>query len=141
MEDTDTVTETSLEAQWRQQTERRRRIVRVMLLLLIIAVLLLIGLWFWVTQPLFSSATPNQQRTVDPSRLQAHVHKLSVELSPRDESHIENLDRVAEYIRNEFSQSTSFVTEQPYRVQGKSQRNASEIRRVEVKTPPGSLVS
>ena len=120
---TQTVPETSLEAQWRQQTEHRRRIVRVMLLLLIIAALLLIGLWFWVTQPLFSSATPNQQRTVDPSRLQAHVHKLSVELSPRDESHIENLDRVADYIKNEFNQSTSFVTEQPYRVQGKSYRN------------------
>ena len=117
------MTQTSLELQWQSQTERRRRIIRVMLLVLIIACLLLIGLWFWLTQPLLSSAAPSQQRTVDPARLQAHVHKLSVELTPRDESHIENLDRVAAYIKNEFSQFTQSVSEQPYRVQGKSYRN------------------
>jgi Zn-dependent M28 family amino/carboxypeptidase len=60
---------------------------------------------------------------VDPARLEAHVRKLSVELGPRDESHIENLDRVAAYIKNEFSQTTALVSEQPYRVQGKSYRN------------------
>src|SRR5262249_48217556 len=73
--------------------------------------------------PLFSTARPNPERTVDPSRLQAHVRKLSIELSPRDESHIENLDRVAAYIKDEFSQATPLVSEQPYRVQGKSYRN------------------
>jgi hypothetical protein len=117
------VTQTSLEVQWQSQAERRRRIVRVMLVVLIVALLLLMGLWFWVTQPLFSSATPNQQRTVDPARLQAHVHKLSVEVSARDQSHVENLDRVATYIKDEFSQFTASVSEQPYRVQGKSYRN------------------
>jgi Zn-dependent M28 family amino/carboxypeptidase len=117
------VTDLSIEAQWKSQAERRRRIVKFMLLLVLIFVLLLIGLWFWVTQPLFSRATPNPQRTVDPARLEAHVRKLSVELGPRDESHIENLDRVAEYIKSEFSQTTTLVSEQPYRVQGKSHRN------------------
>ena len=94
-----------------------------MLLVVLIFILLLIGLWFWVTQPLLSKARPNPVRTVDPSRLQAHVRKLSVELAPRDESHIENLDRVASYIKNEFSQTTTFVSEQAYRVQGRSYRN------------------
>jgi Zn-dependent M28 family amino/carboxypeptidase len=94
-----------------------------MLLVVLIVALVLIGVWFWITQPLLSSATPNPERTVDPSRLQAHVHKLSVELGPRDESHIENLDRVAAYIKNEFSQATASVSEQAYRVQGKSYRN------------------
>lgn len=117
------MTQTSLEVQWQSETERRRRIIRVMLLVLIIACLLLIGLWFWLTQPLLSSATPSQQRTVEAARLQAHVHKLSVELTPRDESHVENLDRVAAYIKNEFSQFTESVSEQPYSVQGKSYRN------------------
>jgi Zn-dependent M28 family amino/carboxypeptidase len=94
-----------------------------MLLVVLIVGLLLIGSWFWMTQPLFSAARPGSERTVDPSRLQAHVRKLSIELSPRDESHIENLDRVAAYIKDEFSQTTSLVSEQPYRVQGKSYRN------------------
>lgn len=94
-----------------------------MLLVVLIFLLLLVGFWFCVTQPLLSGASPNPERTVDPSRLQAHVRKLSVEFSPRDESHLENLDRVAAYIKDEFSQTTAFVTEQLYRVQGKSYRN------------------
>jgi hypothetical protein len=94
-----------------------------MLFVVLIFILLLIGLWFWVTQPLFTRATPSAERTVDPARLEAHVRKLSIELTPRDEGHVENLDRVAEYIKNEFSQATTLVSEQPYRVQGKSYRN------------------
>src|SRR5262249_45198793 len=39
------------------------------------------------------------------------------------ESHLENLDAVAAYIKNEFSQITASVSEQPFRVQGKSYRN------------------
>ena len=94
-----------------------------MLFVLLIFVLLLIGLWFWVTQPLLTRATPSSERIVDPARLEADVRKLSVELTPRDEGHIENLDRAAEYIKNEFSHTTTLVSEQPYRVQGKSYRN------------------
>ncbi|HEU4712469.1 MAG TPA: M28 family peptidase [Pyrinomonadaceae bacterium] len=113
----------SLEAQWQSQAERRRRIVKFMLLVVVVSILFLVGLWFWITQPMFSSVASSSARTVDPARLQAHVRKLSVELGPRDESHIENLDRVAAYIKDEFSRTTSIVLEQPYRVQGKSYRN------------------
>lgn len=94
-----------------------------MLFVVLIFIVLLIGLWFWVTQPLLTRATPSVERTVDPARLEGHVRKLSVELTPRDEGHVENLDRVAEYIKNEFSYTTTLVTEQPYRLQGKSYRN------------------
>jgi hypothetical protein len=117
------VTQSSVEVQWQEQSERRRRIIRFMLLVVLILLLFLVAAWFWLTQPLFSRANPNPERTVDPSRLQAHVHKLSVELGPRDESHIENLDQVAAYIKNEFSQTTADVSEQGYRVEGKSYRN------------------
>lgn len=113
----------SIEAQWQSQAERRRRIIKFMLVVVLIFIVLLIGLWFWVTQPLLARATPSSERTVDPARLEAHVRKLSIELTPRDESHVENLDRVAEYIKNEFSQTTGLVSEQSYRVQGKSYRN------------------
>src|SRR5215210_532544 len=109
-----------IEAQWQSQAERRSRIIKFMLLVVLIFLLLLIGVWFWVTQPLLSRATPSSERTVDPSRLEAHVRKLSIELSPRDEKHTENLDQVAAYIKNEFSQTSAFVSEQAYRVQGKS---------------------
>ena len=94
-----------------------------MLLVVLIFIVVLAGLCFWVTQPLFSRATPSAVRTVDPARLEAHVRKLSVELGPRDESHVENLDRVAAYIKDELSQTTPLVSEQPYRLEGKSYRN------------------
>jgi Zn-dependent M28 family amino/carboxypeptidase len=123
LRNSESVTQFSIEAQWQLQAERRRRIIRFMLLVALVLFLLLIGLCFWVTQPLFVSATPNSERTVEPSRLEMHVRKLSVELAPRDKGHIENLDRVAEYIKNEFSQTTASVSEQSYRVQGKSYRN------------------
>ena len=94
-----------------------------MLFIVLSFALLLIAFWFWVTQPLLSTAKPNAERTVDPSRLATHVRRLSVELAPRDEGNVENLDRVAAYIKSEFSQTGASVSEQPYRVQGKVYRN------------------
>ncbi|HEU4432387.1 MAG TPA: M28 family peptidase [Pyrinomonadaceae bacterium] len=94
-----------------------------MLIVVLMIFLLLVGFWFWVTQPLLWSAKPGSERTADPSLLQAHVHKLSVELGPRDERHIENLDRVAAYVNDEFSKTTSSVSEQVYSVRGDTYRN------------------
>jgi|SRR5215213_440616 len=117
------MTPSSIEAQWQSETERRRRIIKFMLVVLLIFLLLLLAVCFWITQPLLSRATPNTERTVDPSRLEAHVRKLSIELTPRDASHTDNLDLAAAYIKDEFSQTTTFVSEQAYRVQGTSYRN------------------
>ena len=94
-----------------------------MLLVLLIAVLLLIALWFWVTQPLLARATPSSQRSIDPSRLETHVRKLSAELAPRNESNTQNLDLVAAYIQSEFSQTNAVVSQQSYQVQDKTYRN------------------
>jgi hypothetical protein len=113
----------SIEAQWQSEAERRRRIIKFMLLVVVILLMLLIAVWFWVTQPLLSRATPNSERSVDPSRLEAHVRKLSIELTPRDAEHTENLDRAAAYIKDEFAQTNGFVSEQVYRVNGKYYRN------------------
>jgi hypothetical protein len=113
----------SIEAQWQSQKESRRRIIRLMLLLLGGFLLVLIALWFWLTQPLLVSSNPALERVVDPAKLETHVRKLSIELSPRDESHIENLDLVAAYIKDQFQQASSNGFEQPYQVDGKSYRN------------------
>ena len=94
-----------------------------MLWLVLIAVLLLLLAWFWLTQPLLARPQSNSTRTVDPARLEAHVRKLSVELSPRDVGHLENLDRAAGYIADELRYIGAAVEEQPYRVQGNSYRN------------------
>jgi Zn-dependent M28 family amino/carboxypeptidase len=113
----------SVESQWHEQLARQRLIIRIMLIGLLVFLLLLVALWFWLTQPLLLNSTPNANRTVEPLRLETHVRKLSVELIPRDEGHIENLDRVAAYIKEQFQQTGARVIEQPYRIEGKSYRN------------------
>lgn len=113
----------SVEANWQLQTQHRRRIIKFMLIVIAAILLSAILLWFWVTQPLILNITPQVERTVDAARLEIHVQKLSIEFSPRDESHIENLDRVALYIRNEFQQTGGSVSEQQYRIEGRSYRN------------------
>lgn len=94
-----------------------------MLWILLAIVLLLVLAWFWLTQPLLSRPQPNGVRTVDPARLEAHVSKLSIELSPRDVGHPGNLDRAAAYIAGELAQAGGSVSEQGYRVEGNSYRN------------------
>jgi peptidase M28-like protein len=113
----------SLSNQWQSQKDRQRRIIRIMLALVALILLVLVLTWFWLTQPLLLRATSKPQPSVDPSRLKAHVQKLSVDLSPRDERHIENLDRTAEYIKGEFRRFSATVSEQPFRVEGRSFRN------------------
>jgi Zn-dependent M28 family amino/carboxypeptidase len=83
----------------------------------------LVILLAWITQPLFSSPQPASTITGDPTRLEKHVVALSKGFSPRDHSEIQNLDRVAEYIRNEFEQAKGTVTEQPFDVKGRTYRN------------------
>jgi len=95
----------------------------VMLFVLLGFGLISFASWFWLTQPLLNDPSPLSTYAVDPSLLKQHVEKLSQELGPRDEAHIENLDRVAAYIKEEFQITGARVSEQPYRIEGKSYRN------------------
>lgn len=94
-----------------------------MLWILLGAILLLVLAWFWLTQPSIFRAQPSSTRTVDPARLEAHVRKLSIEFSPRDVGHLENLDRAAAYISEQLKQTGAAVSEQAYRVENSSYRN------------------
>lgn len=98
-----------------------KRVLRVVLL----ALALLSLLAFYVTQPLFSSAAGSQLASpaVDTVKLEQHVRMLSQTLSPRDESHIENLDGVAAYIHAELERRGGRVSEQPYKVKERLFRN------------------
>jgi Zn-dependent M28 family amino/carboxypeptidase len=48
---------------------------------------------------------------------------LAETLSPRDHEHVENLDRVAAYIRGELDKSGGRTSEQPFKVNGGTYRN------------------
>jgi hypothetical protein len=60
---------------------------------------------------------------VDPARLEAHVRMLAETFVPRDESHPENLDRAAAYIRRELQEAGGRVEDQPFEVGGTTYRN------------------
>lgn len=109
--------------QWQSQKDRQRRIIRIMFVIVALILLVLVVVWFWLTQPLLLRITSKPQSSVDPSLLKAHVQKLSIDLSPRDERHIENLDRTADYIKVEFRSFGVAVSEQPFREEGRLFRN------------------
>ena len=60
---------------------------------------------------------------VDPARLEAHVRAL-VSFAPRDETHPENLDRAATWIRRELQEAGGKVEDQAFSAKGATYRNA-----------------
>ncbi|MDA2930373.1 M28 family peptidase [Acidobacteria bacterium AH-259-O06] len=84
---------------------------------------LLVALWVLITQPVLREPTVRLTPSIDPIRLEKHVRTLSETFFPRNESHTDNLDRVADYIRTEFKQSGGEVLDQCYEVQEKTYCN------------------
>ncbi len=89
----------------------------------IVLLLALVGFWK-MSQPIWGGNESGLRvAAVAPARLESHVRMLSETLSPRDHDHPDNLDRVANYIRSEFSRTKASVSEQPFSVAGNQYRN------------------
>src|SRR6266436_3871334 len=99
---------------WQELARGQRRLRRVILSILVMFVLVLAGCWFVITEPVFSVTRLEPIGGVETSRLESMVRTLSN--SPRDFSHIENLDRAATHIASELKSAGAIVTEQEYRV-------------------------
>src|ERR1044072_1722195 len=107
----------SVEEIWRNETARRKRLRYWMLYIVCGFLILSVYLWALVPQPLLASVEPKDAgTTVTALRLQEHVRWLSTVFVPRDENHVENLDRAALYIRQEFEKANGAVSEQPFEV-------------------------
>jgi len=113
----------SYENKLQKRAGRRKFPFKIMLYCLAAAVLLIVALCLYMTQPLIWIANVFPPISVDPARLEIHVRALSESFGPRDESHPENLDRCAAYIRREFESAHARVSEQPFTVDGKTYRN------------------
>lgn len=111
------------ERHWQAQKNRHSQIARLMLLVLLTLIVILVVLCFWLTQPLLYRSKSQPTVRVDSSRLKAHVATISGELSPRSESNVENLNRVASYIRVEFEKAGAVVSDQLYEIGGRVYRN------------------
>src|SRR5262249_36909526 len=111
------------ENQLQKPTDGGKFPLKTRLYVLAVAVLLIVALCLYVTQPLIGGANISAPISVDPTKLETHVRRLSQSFVPRDESHPENLDRCAAYIRREFEGANARVSEQPFTVAGKTYRN------------------
>jgi Zn-dependent M28 family amino/carboxypeptidase len=75
-----------------------------------------------VTQP-FVAPIVSQSPPVDASRLAAHVKYLSLDLFPRSYDRIDNTERAAQYISNEFMAAGAEVSTQEIIVRGVKYKN------------------
>lgn len=113
----------SVETQWQSQRERRRRLVKIALILCLMIATFGIVAWFWLSQPLFSRPQPVHTVAVDSARLEKDVRQLSEQLLPRDQTHPQNLDRAAAYIRERLAESNGRISEQPFTISGNTYHN------------------
>lgn len=89
-----------------------------------VVALVLVAGWWSLTQPLVFAATPRAPiADVDPTKLEANVRKLAVELHPRDFIHRENLDAAAAWIKSEFEVAGARVSEQEFKAEEGTYRN------------------
>jgi Zn-dependent M28 family amino/carboxypeptidase len=101
----------------------KRRRLGMWLLFIAIVLGLIISAWALITRPVLSNIESVNLPPIDPARLETHVRMLSETFFPRNETHPENLDRAAAYIRQEFKQAQARVSEQTYEARGKTYRN------------------
>ncbi|MDQ4122341.1 MAG: M28 family peptidase [Acidobacteriota bacterium] len=79
---------------------------------------------FLITQPLvFPFQKKQAPISVIPEKLKAHVEKISREFFPRSAAFVQNLDKAAAYIKQEFINAGGNVSEQAFEVDGKIYRN------------------
>jgi len=71
-----------------------------------------------IARPIYVSAQVDVTESyIDPLNLQRHVMFLSETMAPRSFSDLDNLNRVADYIHNEFSQTSKRVSFQHFQAQ------------------------
>ena len=106
-----------------QRIIHRRPFLKVVLWACAFIALSSMILSFYITQPTLGRHLAPRSSTLNLRRLEEHVKVLSEDLVPRDQSHPENLDRVADYIKGQFSHTHGLVSEQPFQVRGRTYRN------------------
>ena len=86
--------------------------------IIVVACLLL-----YIVQPVISYSPDERNVGVDIRRLKHDVRLISTTFSPRDHLHVENLDRVAMYVRDELVAAKGRVSDQSFVVNERIYRN------------------
>jgi Zn-dependent M28 family amino/carboxypeptidase len=109
-----------------EQAEKRWRKQMIFWLSLIVGVCFfaIAAALFLITQPLiFQFQKRPSEIFVDAEKLKIHVEKISVEFFPRSAPYLQNLDKTAAYIKEEFERAGGKTSEQTFVVEGKTYRN------------------
>jgi Zn-dependent M28 family amino/carboxypeptidase len=91
--------------------------------LAVVLLLIVIVVAAWAASRRRVEDRPAGEPRAQPARLESSVRTLVESFGPRDESHPENLDRVATWIRGELERTGGKVTDQPFQVGGATYRN------------------
>lgn len=84
----------------------------------------ILGTWLLLARPFaFSFGERVEVVSADAARLEVQTRKISAEFFPRDWRHVENLDRLADYVDQQFAQSAAVVRRQRYTVGGQNYQN------------------
>jgi hypothetical protein len=114
----------SIQELWVEEKKSRKRMYIWLGLLFCGFSFLSIFISCWLTQPLFSiKKSPKLSIAVSSDRLKFHVETLSQQFYPRNESQIENLNKTANYIKEEFERAGGKISEQVFQVKAKTYRN------------------
>lgn len=109
--------------EWKNPREEQKQKGWILPSAILITGLVLAGMaGCMIAQPTFRDSAPSAV-SVNPGRLREHVVMLSKTLYPRDYTHLENLDRCADYILNAFTGAGAEPDIQPFEVNSKTYRN------------------
>ncbi|MES9969025.1 MAG: M28 family peptidase [Candidatus Thiodiazotropha sp.] len=93
---------------------------------IVAALVVILGLlWLLLTRPAisFKDGSKSSPQQVDQRALKKHTLMLSEQLAPRDFTHPDNLNKVADYIADSLNASGARVSEQPFEVDGVEYKN------------------
>jgi hypothetical protein len=91
---------------------------------IIVLILIFICGWWIVRMPALPfSQIKKPNISLEPERLRGHVRMLSETLVPRNEAYPENLDKTANYIREQLRSAGARIEDQPFRADGRTFRN------------------
>ena len=86
--------------------------------------LVVISLWLILARPfVWFSDCCAAKSLADPVALERYTRKISTEFAPRDWKHVVNLNRLSDFISNEFRRTNSDVYFQEFSIQGSTYRN------------------
>jgi len=95
----------------------KNKILKAIARIVIVISVVLVAVWIYIAQPTTRKNSKSLQ-VVDVVRLKTHVSALSKDLSPRNYKAIDNLNKCADYIYDNFSKAGAVAERQEFEVNG-----------------------